>query len=154
MAKMISYGDNLFFVGELVRVLKDGLQLDLDPSIFAEKLVEQILFVDHTLTKIYAALKGNPLLIDRPEHLKSLMRTSKLTADLLDGLLRERFALSEELRPLYPKLADIRDEKRNTVQEIQTILAQSDSSESGDMISPAEYEFLLMDPTSDQQPSP
>jgi len=154
MAKMISYGDNLFFVGELVRVLKDGLQLDLDTAIFSEKIVEQILFVDHTLTKLYTALKGNPLLVDRPEHLKSLMRTAKLMADLLDGLLHGRYGLSEELRPLFPKLADMRDEKRRAVQEIQTILAQSDSSESGDMISPAEYEFLLMDGGNEQQRAP
>ena len=149
MGKMISYGDDLFFIAELARVLKDGLELDLDSATYSEKIGDEILFLDRSLTRIYASLRESPLLIDRPEHLKSLMRTAKLLADLIDGLLHGRLPLCEGLRPLFPKLADVRDEKRRLAQEVQALLAQSDSSESGDMISPAEYEYLLMDADSE-----
>jgi len=61
------------------------------------------------------------------------------------GCSTAAFPFRRGFAPLFPKLTDIREDKLRLAQEVQALLAQSDSSESGDMISPAEYEYLLMD---------
>lgn len=152
MAKMIHYGDNLFVVGEMIRVLKDGLQLEIDPGMFSEKIVEDIFFIDGCLTKLTQALIASPLLIDRNEHLKTLMRIDNLFADLLEDVTQERLRIGAELRPLFGRLQKLCASYRSHVAEIRKTIAESEPAvgEHGDMISPAEYEFLLIDQQSDE----
>lgn len=152
MAKMIYYGDNLFLVGEMIRVLKDGLQLEIDPGLFSDKIVGDIFFVDECLEKLFDLLQTNSLLIDRNEHLKTLMRSENLFADLLEELTEERFAASAELRSLFGRFKELCSSHRGRVEEIRAVIAETDPSlgDSGDMISPAEYEFLLIDNNPDE----
>lgn len=152
MAKMIYYGDNLFLVGEMIRVLKDGLQLEIDPALFSDKIVEDIFFVDTALVKLYESLAASPLLIDRNDHLKSLMRAENLFSDLLQDLIDERLRLGADIRPLFERFEELISSHRARVEEIRKIIAESEPAvgESGDMISPAEYEFLLIDKESEE----
>lgn len=147
MAKMIYYGDNLFLIGEMIRVLKDGLQLEIDPSLFSEKIADDIFFVDSCLSKLYESLVASPLLIDRNDHLKTMMRSQNLFADLLEELTEERLKPTAELRPLFGRFSELCSAHRSRIEEIRKIVSESEPSlgESGDMISPAEYEFLLID---------
>jgi hypothetical protein len=147
MAKMISYGDNLFLVGETIRLLEDGLELDIDPALFSDKFVEDIFFVDTVLLKLHESLAASPLLIDRNDHLKSLMHAQNLFADILQKMTEERFRLGSEFRPLFEKFAELRSMHGKQAEEIRKSLSESEPAigESGDMISPAEYEFLLID---------
>ncbi len=142
---MNHYGDNLFVLGEMIRVLKDGLELELDASLFGERVTGEIFFIDGALCKLFLALNENPHLVDRPENLKSLMRSERLFVGLLEEIGEERFSLSEELKPLLAKLKEAVEVHQRNIGEVQAILAHTDVAESGDMISPAEYEFLLMD---------
>ncbi len=152
MAKMIYYGDNLFLVGEMIRVLKDGMQLETDPGLFKEKMIQDISFVDSCLQTLYESLAASPLLIDRNDHLKTLMRAENLFADLLDDALHERVRMSSELKPHFGRFEELSASHRERVAEIGKSLAESEPAvgESGDMISPAEYEFLLVDKESEE----
>jgi len=147
MAKMVNYGDSLFLLGEIVRTVKDGLELEVEGSIFLDKLVEDIFFVESSLDKLYEQLKSSPLLIDRNEHLKNLMRTENLFADLLEGSTHERYRLSEELGPFHDRFEVMARNRRGRSQEVRDTIDSSEPvvGENGDMISPAEYEFLLVD---------
>ena len=152
MAKMVHYGDNLFLVGEMIRVLKDGLQLEIDPRLFSEKIATDISFVDRCLDELYESLDASPLLIDRNDHLKSLMRAENLFADLLEELVGERLRMSAELKENLERYGGLRTHHRERVAEIRKTISNSEPAfgDSGDMISPAEYEFLLIDKETDE----
>lgn len=147
MAKMINYGDSLFVLGEMVRTVRDALRLEIEPSVFFNKLVEDISFVESALDKLFESLQSSPLLIDRNEHLKNLMRSENELADLLDGLVHERYRLSEEFRPFRSRFETVIESRRARAAEVKAAITQSEplAGENGDMISPAEYEFLLVD---------
>ncbi len=153
MAKMINYGDSLFVLSAMVRNVRDALQLEAEASVFFDKLVEDVFFVESALDKFFESLQASPLLIDRNEHLKTLMRAENELGDLLDGLVHERYRLSEEFRPFHSRFNTMIESRRARAAQIKAAIEKSEplAGENGDMISPAEYEFLLVDKESNQE---
>jgi hypothetical protein len=147
MAKMINYGDSLFLLGEITRTVKDGFQLEVDSATFLDRLVNDISFIESTLDRLYESLHASPLLIDRNEHLASLMRTENLLADVLDDAAAGKSRLNAEIKPYVERFRTISTRCRARAKSVLALIESAEPavSESGDMISPAEYEFLLVD---------
>jgi hypothetical protein len=82
----------------MVRVLKNGLTLDIDSAYFLDKVVEDLLFIDTALSKIFAKLKENTHLIERNEYLRNLMLAKSSFSDLLEDLAESKIGLDFSCR--------------------------------------------------------
>jgi hypothetical protein len=86
MSQMIHYQDDLFSMSVLVKSLDLILSTDTDPDYFAERIGEEIGFLDRSLRLFGSLLEQNTLLIERAEYLKLLERTVKAFVGVLDRL--------------------------------------------------------------------
>lgn len=151
MATRVNYDDNLFFVMSLSRTLRSGMQLELDPDYFREKLVEDIFFVDRTLEQIYEALRVNTFLINRRDHLRELMRAKRIFADMLDDVLERRVPFADELDAFRSKLAGARDQHVRDISDIQKAMDVSEGTEDQQtIVSQDEYRFLFSNDDDEQ----
>jgi hypothetical protein len=145
MAAKTNFEDNIFYLNTLVKSLKAGISLDIDPDYFREKMVEDIFFVDSSLSRIYASLKDSVYLIRRAEYLRNLARAKRIFADFLTDVLEGGLTFANHLDQYYSKFRAARSEHLADVQEISHLLDRphGDEVEQEDTISREEYRFLL-----------
>lgn len=145
MAAMTNYEDNIFFLNTIVKTLRSGVTLDIDPDYFREKIVEDIFFVDSSLARIYSSLKENVHMIRRTEYLRDLMRAKKIFVDFLSEILDGEMAFSPHLDSYFSKLRAARSEHLADIQAIHNMLDEPEMAEpeEADTISKAEYQFLF-----------
>lgn len=144
MATRVNYDDNLFYLMTLTRALRSGLQLEIDPDYFRDKMVEDIFFIDRTLEQVHEALRINTYLINRKDHLRELMRAKRNFADMLDEILENRFPFSEHLEPFRAKLTGAREQHIRDISDIQkTMDTGAVEEDQQNIISQDEYRFLF-----------
>ena len=142
----VHYEDNLFFLMTLVKALKTGLTQDLDAEYFIDKIIEDIFFIDSTLTKTFHSLKTSNSSHQKERipsgtssNEKSLYRIPRRTCD-------GKLAFSPNLEPFFPKLSATLNEHIKDNAEIHLLLDDPDffgEAIEEDLISQAEYQFLL-----------
>ncbi|MBN1685061.1 MAG: hypothetical protein JW852_00320 [Spirochaetales bacterium] len=146
MAEKLYYDDNLFYLNEIIASLDDALRLDIDSDLFLDKFVEDIMFVESILDRLYLALKENELLIRRAEYLRRIMRSKHVFADLLSGIMSGESALGQNLYPFFPKFRELINEQREHINEIRGLLSSPASAlQPEDMVSQEEFRILLED---------
>ncbi len=151
MSEKIHYEDNLFFLASLIRTLSDAVKLPVDADYFAEKVLEDTLFIDLSIQKIYGSLKDNPYLIRRNSYFHTVMRLKRAYAELLEVLLTTQGDFSRPFLPVEGKLRRIAETHNEDAQAILKILQNEEQPvNSQDMISRDELEFL----TSPMEESP
>ncbi|MCL6336673.1 hypothetical protein EXT65_23160, partial [Pectobacterium carotovorum subsp. carotovorum] len=64
MLHKIVFQDNLFQITRMLDVIKDGLNLDLSESIFADKMMRDILFFDAALQNLFNQIEPQSHLPD------------------------------------------------------------------------------------------
>ncbi len=145
MSQRIHVQDDLFFLTIQIKALRDGFSLEIDAEIFLEKSIDDILFIDKALLKLYEFLDTNPHLIERPEYLRSLLQLEKQYSDFLSGSLNRDFAFSDQLEPYRVKLSAVWDEHRRLFSTIQGMLSLTGSDEfsQADVVSHDELSGLL-----------
>lgn len=155
MTEKIYYDDNIFYLNEIIRTLSDGVRLDIDTELFLDKLVEDILFVESTLTRLFGSLQNNDLFIKRSENLKKLIRTKSLYADLLESIFLGKVPVSKHLMPFFPKFTDLCEAQRKSINDIQSLLSASVTAvgENTDTVSQEEYRFLLSEEENSEEPA-
>lgn len=148
----IYYDENLFYLNEIINTIATGLRLNLQASIFAEKLVEDILFVENALSHLFGALVENTVLINRSEHLRRLLRTRRRFAEVLNSIMAEDHSLSVKLEPFFAKFRDLADGQRDHIRSIRETLSatQSESVHEKDVVSELEFKFLLSEESSEE----
>jgi hypothetical protein len=129
----------------MIKTLRDGFSLEIDADIFMEKTVDDILFIDKALAKLYEFLEKNPHLIERQEYLRSLFQIVKQYSDFLSGILNRDYPFATELEAYRTKISAIWDEHRLLFSNIQGLLALSSSDEfsQSDIVSHDELSGLL-----------
>ena len=151
MAEKIYYDDNIFYLNEIISNIDDGIRLDIDTDLFLDKLVEDILFVESALARIYGSLHDNSKLIRRNEHLRRLVRSKLKFSELLEDIVERRVPISENLAPFYPKFIELFHEQQHHLDELRAQLSTNDSAgEDEDMVSQEEIRFLLMEGNSEE----
>jgi hypothetical protein len=144
MANTVNYDDNLFYLMTVMRALRSGLQLEIDPELYLDRIVEDIFFIDRTIEQVYETLRRNTYLINRREHLRQLMRAKRGFADLLDDLVGDNTVFGKHLASFRGKLAAARDKH---VRDISDILRAMDGTPIEDdphtIVSQDEYRFLF-----------
>ena len=145
MDDTIYYDENLFYINEIINTISDGFKLDLIPSLFSEKIVEDILFVEGALDVVHESLVENELMINRAEHLRKLVRTKTRFADLIETIVREDHAFSKAAEPFHPRFREISERQREHVALLRDVLFATAESQGDDIdvVSEQEFRFLL-----------
>jgi hypothetical protein len=146
MTTRVNYDDNIFFLQQLISTLESGVQLTIDGDLFRDKMVEDLLFIDGTLSRILAQLRENRLLIRRGEYLRALMRAEKLFVELLDKCVDENLPFAAELTDVAHKLRVARGSHQRHLEEIRSLLhATAEAETDEDVVSQEEFRSLLQD---------
>lgn len=155
MGERFYYDDNIFYLTEIIKNLRDGLRLDISPRLFLDKTVEDLLFVESALTGLYTSLTKNELLIKRAEHLRRLMQAKILFIEILDFITAGEAGISEKLEPFFERFRNLADEQREHTNEIHKILSEAAATlaESTDIVSQEEYRYLLMGEQNSEEPA-
>jgi len=144
MPEKIHYDDNIFFMTALIRTLDDSVKLSVDAEYFADKVLEDTLFIDTSIHKLYSSLKENSHLIRRDSYLHSIMKLKKAYGRLLDSLLSTNGAFASPFESMRPKLRRIAAGHLNDVKEIREGLDDVQSIKvDSDTISYDELNFLM-----------
>jgi hypothetical protein len=146
MTARVNYDDNIFFVQTMIKTLRSGLALDVDPELFKDKALEDIFFIDSTLMRILTQLRDNPNLIRRSEYLKALLRAENTFLDFLADILAAERPLAASLTPFSHKVRACRSSHQTTRTEVQTMLHRpEDHAPEEDVVSQEELGFLLQE---------
>ncbi|AFG38050.1 hypothetical protein [Spirochaeta africana] len=144
MGYKINYEDNIFFLNSQIKTLQRGMNLEIDPEFFRDKIVEDLLFLDQSLRQLFSSLRGSRFLIARPQHLRDLQRTISLFIDLLDHILDDKLAFAQQLRSAATRLKACRLEQHKNRDDIQAMISDSPpEDEQEDTVSQDEFRFLL-----------
>lgn len=151
MPAKIHYEDNLFYLHSILRTVESGLRLDIDPSLFRDKILEDLFFVDSMIMRMYSSLRENDRLIQRTTYLRSLRRTAGAFTLFLDRLLAGDPPFEHAFEPFFEKLERVRAQHAAVRREIDELLDRVDpDEETENTISSAEYNILLAgDPQSE-----
>lgn len=143
MTENTNYEDNLFFLSQIIGQTENACKLNLDQSLFQCKLIDDIIFVDHTMQHIFKNLTENSFLINRNQYLHSLMKKKKRFTDLLNEFLSDaqRYGGDGATRSTLQRSLEIHI---SDIQDIREILSLSNKNdEEKDIISTDELNFLM-----------
>ena len=146
MTTKINYENNIFYLGTILKTVKNGLILEIDAEFFREKVLSDIHFLASSLRAIYASLKANTHLIKKNTYLRSLLRTKRDFAELVQNILDRKLPLASSLTAEFPGLKICRAEQVCDIEEIKAHIenrTQDEGASESDVISGEEYRFLL-----------
>lgn len=154
MPHHVNYADDLYYVHTMVKSLKSGMNLELDPDLFRDKITEDILFIDSVFSRLLTSLKQNERLIKRQEYLRMLLRALRNYDEFLGQTIAGSLPFSKHLTALQEKFSAVRDHVQETSNEIRDLLRDEGNREdTTSIISPEEYEFLLQQEEEDEESS-
>lgn len=145
MTRKIHYDDNIFFLDTMLKTLKSGMSLDIDPEYFIDKIIDDLFFTEGSLLRIFSSLEENVYLLKRAAYLRSLLRAERNFLELLDAILDKKLAFSEHLLPFFDKLQTLRAAHKSIAQQMKHLLEESQEEPypGTDIISPREFQLLL-----------
>jgi hypothetical protein len=94
MDKRINFEDAIFIISARIRVIRDMLLLDADPDLFLEKTLDDVDFIDRTLSVLMEQLSDNKRFIERSEQFHNLAETEGVFAEVLSDLINGDSAIS------------------------------------------------------------
>ncbi len=152
MDDTIFYDENLFYLNEIINTIEHGFRLAIQPQLFSNKIVEDIFFVQTTLSELHRVLMDNELMIQRSEQLRRLLRTKSRFIEVLESAVRQENPLTADLSPIIPRFQELMSEQQGQVSEIREILraATNGTLEETDLVSEQEFRFLLMEENSEE----
>ena len=143
--KVVNYEDNIFFLNLQVKALGEGLNLDINAGFFVQKITQDIFFYAATIDQLYRKLKGNPHLLGRAEHLKTIQRLKIMFCELLDDILARRVAISQSMGSYMDRLTDVYHACKKDISDIRRMLSKdtADAAESAAIVSEEEFRHLM-----------
>ena len=147
MSEKVHYEDNLFFLLTDITRLKNGLKLSIDNDFFARKILEDLFFIDASLSCHYQLLKENPYLIRRRDYLFSVQKLKRKLTELQDAVLDMTAFFREEEKERFPEIKRSLAKHLQDIQEIRQEIRSNmeNPKEDNSSLSSSEYS-LLMDP--------
>ncbi len=147
MTKQINYEDDIFFLLLILRRLSDGLKLTVDSEIFSAKIVDDILFIDEAVDKVYDLLKNSPSPIKKEENLRNIRKVKKLFIELLDDIIQKRVSMAYYFTDILDNLIGIQKKHSETDADIdgQLLRIAGKLQEGRQIVSEEEFRFLLSD---------
>jgi hypothetical protein len=147
MSQRIRFNDDLFYITETLKAIRDGLTLDIDPDIFAENAVATLEAMGQALDRLSDFINENPKLIDRAEYVRSIYLVERQYVEILETALGDDSSLKACIDRSRPGFAAFLDAHRAAMSVFRTRLyAQGgDEHASEDLVSRDELDGLLKD---------
>jgi hypothetical protein len=124
------------------------LLLDTDPDLFLEKTLDDVNFIDKTLSILLNQLSDNKRFIERAEQLRNLAETERTFGDVLSDLINGDSAISAgrfpAVRERFTLLLDQTQERRKAIAKISD--SESARVSVDPMVSSDELNELLQKP--------
>ena len=145
MPHVIHYEDDIFIADGLVRVLCDAARLEPDPDVIGDMVVATARLADSTLRHVKDLVLQNAHLVERPEYLRLLARTTMSLADALSDMLRPGAPLSQSVASSSDELERMAAAHRAAATELRDIMHESigENTSSEDLVSGDELSELL-----------
>jgi hypothetical protein len=145
MSSVIHYEDNIYIVDGLVRVLCDASRLEPDPDVIGDAMLATARLTDSALRRVKDLVLQNDHLVDRPDYLRLLSRSSRDLADALDQILRPGSTLAPVIASAADELARIVAAQRAAASDLRDMLNASTgtNASSEDVVSGDELSELL-----------
>jgi hypothetical protein len=146
MNKHINYEDNIFILNIRIRMIRNLLILDSEPDFFLGKTLDDVDFIDGTLTALLENLLKHKQLIELEEHFHTLSETENRFSEVLAELHRGGGTISAQRFPVIgEKIETLRNRSLERQKTIAGFLAQTDSLNSETVVSSVELRELLKD---------
>lgn len=146
MVHKINYKAILDFLSLTIHTLETGIQSDIDPDLFLDKLLDDLLFTDSILSRLFHQLRDNPYLNWRVEYLEHLEKTKEEFIQLITRIFDRGTFLREPLELYLPTLKTCLSGQTQELEHLRVILKEARMQslpEEKEVISPLEYQFLL-----------
>ena len=144
MLQNIVFQDNLYHLSRSIDTAYEGLMLELAPEFFFDKMVDDLLFFDVAIQRLYKQIQTAPQLTGYVEILHSLYSCQDRYIKLLDSLLQGKASMKEKFTQLLPKLQGIRNAHAGVRNELASAIQKSDkTNDSRDIVSRNELSELL-----------
>jgi len=144
LPEKIHYDDSIFFIRSLIRTLHDAIRLNVNTEYFADKILEDILFINASIQKIYGSLKNNSLLIRRNVYYHSMMKLKEAYVHFLDELRSTRSGFGNSFEHMRTKFKLILENNLKDLQDIRDFISGTETEEvEGDTISRDELHYLM-----------
>jgi len=125
MNKQVNFEDNIFILMMRIRMIRDTITLDADPELFLEKTMDDINFIDNSLSVILGYLRENNRLIERDEMLEHISELEWQFAQVIQDLTNNTGNFSvRQIPALMLKLGLVRNkslERRRTARNLSPI---------------------------------
>lgn len=146
MAKRIHYDDNNFFLIVMIRNLHDAMKLNVDADYFAEKILEDTLFISMTIQRIYKTLIENNQLIHGPTYLHSIMNVKIAYGRLLEAILQAEDDFAAVFQPKFPQLQRLAADHLDDIRFIKEKLSKLETKKIDTCIISYDELHVLMSP--------
>ncbi|MDR0709493.1 MAG: hypothetical protein LBF77_05455 [Spirochaetaceae bacterium] len=83
MNRRINFEDNIFILNTRIRAIRDMLLLDADPDFFLKKTLDDLEFIDSTLSVLLDNLNNNKKYIEREGQFYNLLETERSLSEVL-----------------------------------------------------------------------
>jgi hypothetical protein len=103
MENHINFDDNIFILNTEIRKIQDILCLDAEPSLFLEKTMAEVDFLNRALEFLAQNLAENRMLIDREEELDKLADLEWRYEQLLTSMHNQNASISV---PRFPAIRE------------------------------------------------
>ena len=146
MLQKINYKSTLEFLSLTIHALETGIQLEIDADLFMDKILEDLLFIDSILSRLFHQLRDNPYMNRRIEYLDQLEKTKEKFIHLINRIISGRNFLSEPIELYLPTLQTCLSGQTAEIASLRSLLEEAKThslGESEEVISPLEYQFLL-----------
>lgn len=144
MLQNIVFQDNLYHLSRSIDTAYEGLLLELAPEFFLDKTIDDILFFDVAIQKLYRQIQSAPHLSGYVEILHALYSCQERYIKLLDSLLQGKASMKDKFTQLLPKLQGIRNAHSGVRGELSNAIQKSDkTNDSRDIVSRNELSELL-----------
>ena len=122
MNKRINFEDNIFILNTRIRAIQDLLLLDADPDFFLEKTLDDLEFIDNTLSILLDNLTGNKRYIEREEQFHNLLETERFLSDILRMIFSGDGTISVNKFPVIrDKITLVRNHSMDRRKVIETL---------------------------------
>lgn len=144
MLQKIVFQDNIYQLSRSIDTVYEGLLLDLSDEFFFDKTVDDLLFFDVSIQKLFKYIQVNDQVAGYSNILQSLYTCQSRYIQLIESLIQGNAGMKEKFAPLIPKLCSIRDLHYSQKSELSKKIQKTDkNSDSHEIVSQNELSELL-----------
>lgn len=145
MPHVIHYEDDMFIVDSLVRVVADATRLEPDGDVLGDSLLATVRVADTAIRRLRDMVLQNRHLVERPEYIRLLAKTTATLAESLDAIIDQRSPMASAFAHTSDELHRMALTHRSAASDLRDMLrtATGEHVQADDLVSGDELSELL-----------